>query len=250
MIIPSMTWKEMYIGLETDAHKVKIRIEKSYPKAIKFFQKSSNFPVWYIDEYKIPSTNNLHIIFYYARNTNDIKNPLCSSFCVVFSDNKRYVIRGLKMGYQHSPKSKTIMLPQIHAYTSHFLQRYKERFLRNDKLTPNEVAGLFLVRNYLPMPIMLNENVNEHFRDHGPHNDRGMRVLDGFCFTQTAIEGKESEDGIREHDRVDAMLILYTTFMNESDMSKTQRIAIDKEHIETIKRFMKELHSYPIDSMR
>ena len=70
---------------------------------------------------------------------------------------------------------------------------------------------------------------------------RGMRVQDGFCFTQTAIEGEESEDGIHEHDRVDAMLILYTTFMNEADMSDTQRGAINKEHLETWMRCMEEL---------
>ena len=68
-----------------------------------------------------------------------------------------------------------------------------------------------------------------------------MRVHDGFCFTQTAIEGDESEDGIREHDRVDAMLILYTTFMNEADMSDTQRAAINKEHFETWMRCMEDL---------
>ncbi len=59
-----------------------------------------------------------------------------------------------------------------------------------------------------------------------------MRVQDGFCFTQSAIEGEESENGIHEHDRVGAMLILYTTFMNEADMSDTQRVAINKEHLE------------------
>lgn len=32
MILSSMTWKEMYDGLATDAQKVQIRIEKSYPK--------------------------------------------------------------------------------------------------------------------------------------------------------------------------------------------------------------------------
>ena len=98
------------------------------------------------------------------------------------------------------------MLPQIHAYTSHFFLRYNERLLHKEELTLNEIAGLFFVRNHFPMPIMLYEEVNKNFKEYGAHNDRGMRVQDGFCFTQTAIEGKESEDGIHEHDRVDAML--------------------------------------------
>ena len=145
------------------------------------------------------------------------------------------------MGYKHTPKCEIVMLPQIHAYTSHFLQRYNERFLHKDALTPNEIAGLFFVRNRLPTPITLNEEININFREHGAHNDIGMHVQDGFCFTQTAIEGKESEDGIHEHDRVDAMLILYTTFMNELDMSDTQRTVINKEHFETWKRCMEDI---------
>ena len=231
----------MYDGLVADAQKVRIRINKIKPKAVKFFKKSSSFPTWYVDEYKIPATNNQYINFFYAGNVGDIEKPHYSSFCFLFNGKQRFVIRGMQMGYQHTPKCETIMLPQIHAYTSHFFQRYNERFLHKDKLTPNEIAGLFFVRNPLPMPIMLNEDVNRNFKEHGEHNDRGMRVHDGFCFTQTAIDGEESKDGISEHDRVDSMLILYTTFMNESDMSDTQRNAINKEHFETWKRCMIDL---------
>ena len=144
------------------------------------------------------------------------------------------------MGYKHTPKCETVMLPQIHAYTSHFFQKYNKRFLHREDLTPNEIAGLFFVRNPFPMPIMLNEEINRNYKEHGFYNDRGMRVQDGFCFTPTAIQAEESEDGIHEHDKVDAMLILYKTFMNESDMSDSQRIAIDKEHVMTLKRCFEE----------
>ena len=59
-----MTWKEMYDDLAQDAKKVQIRIDKIYPKAVKFFKKTRSFPSWYIDEYKIPATNNQYIIFF------------------------------------------------------------------------------------------------------------------------------------------------------------------------------------------
>ena len=243
MILPSMTWKEMYDGLAQDAKKVQIRIDKTYPIAVKYFKKTRSFPTWYIDEYKIPATNNQYIIFYYVGNAYEIEKPHYTSFSFVFSGKQRFVLRGMQMGYRHTPKCETVMLPQIHAYTSHFFQRYNERFLHKEMLTPNEIAGLFFLRNPIVMPIMLNEEVNKNFKEHGAHNDRGMRVQDGFCFTQTAIEGEESEDGIHEHDRVDAMLILYTTFMNEADMSDTQRAAINKEHFETWKRCMEDLQN-------
>ena len=75
MILPSMTWKEMYDGLAMDAQKVQIRIEKSYPKAVRTFKKTKTFPAWYIDEYKIPATNNQYIIFYYAGNPSEVEKP-------------------------------------------------------------------------------------------------------------------------------------------------------------------------------
>lgn len=242
MILPSMSFKEMHDGLMADSKKVQIRIDKIYPKVVRQFKKSRSFPVSYIDEYRIPATNNQYIIFYYAANYTEADRPHYVHFFVLFSDKQRFVIRRMSMGYKHTPNSEMVMLPQIHAYTSHFFQRYNERFLHKESLTANEIAGLFFVRNPKLMPIMLNENVNRNYKEHGSHNDRGMRVRDGFCFTQTAIEGKESEDGIRENDIVDAMVIIYTTFVNEFDMTDTQRIAINKGHLETWMHCLEDLH--------
>lgn len=245
MILSSMTYKEMFTAIKEDMHKLKIRIDKTYPKAIRFFKHAKSFPTWFIDDYTIPSTNNQYIIFFYAGNIGEIEKPHYKTFSVLFCENQRYVIQGMRMGYQHTPKCETIMLPQIHAYTSHFFQRYNERCLLNfnrENLSPNEIAGLFFVRNPgPPIPIMLNDEVNRNYKKYGDYNDRGMRVNDGFCFTQTTIDGNPSSDGIREHDKVDAMLIIYTTFMCESDMSETQITAINKEHIETYKRCMEAL---------
>ena len=42
MILPSMTWKEMYDGLAQDAKKVQIRIDKTYPIAVKYFKKQDH----------------------------------------------------------------------------------------------------------------------------------------------------------------------------------------------------------------
>lgn len=238
MILSSMSYKEMYDAIVADVQKIQIRIDKVLPKVVRQFKKSRSFPVWYVDEYTIPATNNQHIIFYYSANISEAEKPHYQSFTIVFADRQRYVIKGMTLGYQHTPNSEVIPLPQIHAYTSHFLQRYNERFLHNDKLSANEIAGFYLLRNPLPIPIMLNEDINIKYKEYGIHNNQGMRVRDGFCFTNTAIDGRESEDGIREHDRVDAIAVIYTTFLNEGDMSGEQRIAIKKEHIETFKRCM------------
>lgn len=248
MILPSMTYKEIYDDLVADAKKIEIRIEKMLPKAVRHFKKSLSFPDWYIDEYKIPSTNNQHIIFFYAGNEREIECPHYTIFSIMFNDRQRFVIKGFKMGYRHTPQSKMEELPQIHVYTSHFFQRYNERFLHNDNLTSNEVAGLFFIRNPRPIPINLNEEINRNFKEHGEHNLHGMKVNDGFCFTQSALDGKASEDGIRENDEVESMLFLYTSFINRANMSDIQIEAIEKEYYEVLKRCVDEIEN--INSLR
>ena len=243
MILASMTPKELFDNLDRDSKKVMIRIDKIYPKAVKFFKRSSAFPAWFMDEYKIPSTNNQYIIFFYASKRDEAEKPRYRSFCIVFFGAHRFVIRGMRMGYKHTPQSEFIMLPQIHVFTSHFLQRYKERFLCEENLTTNEIAGLFLVRNPKVVPIQINEEVNRNYKNHGENSGIGMRVPDGFCFTQTALEGQMSEDGNRNNDIVGTMIIVYTTFMKESEMSDTQRAAVNKEHLETLKHCAEVLSS-------
>lgn len=63
MILPSMTFKEMNDALNADARKVQIRIDIILPKAIKQFKKTRIFPAMYVDQYRIPSTNNEYILF-------------------------------------------------------------------------------------------------------------------------------------------------------------------------------------------
>lgn len=241
MIVPTMTCKEMFDGLEKDFQKIQIRIDKNRPKAIKYFKTTRSFPMWYTDEYKIPVTNNHYIIFYYAGNEREIEKPRISYFCIVFCGNQRFVIKGMRGGYQHTLASELVMIPQIHAYTSHFLERYRERCHFNKKLTTNEIAGLFLSRNPEPIPILLNENVKKNYEKYGEFNKYGMLFPDGFCFTQTANECRMSEDGNLEHDNVDAIMIVYTTFLNEKNLSATQKVAIEKENLETWKRCFEAL---------
>lgn len=230
----------MHEELSNDSKKVQIKIDYLMPKAIKAFRKTRVFPAWQVYDYTIPATNNKYVIFFYTGNISEIEKPHYTAFNIVFYRNQRYVVNGMKMGYRHTPNSEMVMLPQIHAYTSHFLQRYNERFLKKDGLLANEVAGLYLIRNRRPVPINVNEDVDRNIKEHG-ESVGGVRVNDGFCFTQTGIEGEMDKGGNREKDQVDAMVIVYTTFMNESAMTESQCEAIDKESMEVWKRCMEDI---------
>ena len=66
MILPTMTYKEMYDHLAADKQKVDIRKEYFLPKAIRVFKKKMKFPAWEIYEYTVPATNNKYVIYFYA----------------------------------------------------------------------------------------------------------------------------------------------------------------------------------------
>ena len=133
---------------------------------------------------------------------------------------------------------------QIHAYTSHFIQRYNERFLKDDSLTANEIAARYLSRNTIAMPLKQNEGINRNHEKYGEKGQYAFRVRDGICFSYSAVDGIESEDGDSHKDKVEALYICYTTFMNESKMTDTQRKAILKEHWEKWLQFVKKLILY------
>ncbi|WP_288237022.1 hypothetical protein [uncultured Alistipes sp.] len=245
MILPSMTCKEMYDHLAADMQKVEIKKEYLLPKAIKSFRKETRFPAWQLYEYKIPATNNQYIIYFYAESRARAEKPAVDSFFILFDQKKRYVIKWGASGYQHTPDSPMMAIREIHAYTSHFLQRYNERIFKDKSLTANESACRYLSRNTLAVPIQQNEEINLNHEKYGEYGQQAYRVRDGVCFTQSEVKGIMSEDGDRHKDKVDAVLILYTTFMNESKMTAAQRSAIFKEHVQT---WMKTYEYYQKES--
>ena len=240
MILPSMTYKEMYDHLAADKQKVEIKKDYLLRKAIKNLRKASRFPAWEIYEYKIPASNNQYIIYFYAESRTRADKPEVSSYCILYNGKQKLVIKWGAGGYKHTPDSPIMGIRRIDAYTGHFLERYKERILKDESLSPDEVAVRYLTRNDIAMPIEQNENINRNHERYGDTGQYAYRVRDGICFAQSMIDGIMSEDGNRHKDKVDAILVLYTTFMNESKMTDSQRNAIFKEHCEKWTQFYED----------
>jgi len=245
MIVEGMSYLEAYNQIESDLPKVEKWAEKYIPKVTKAFGKGRKFPQYHIEKYTHVITKNEYRIFYYLGNAKEKVNYVI--FFVTFYNNERLVIRTDIYRYKHTPKSREVLLPIINIYLTHFIKRYNERCLHLENVSDDVIAGYFFARNELSWQIPLNENIKRNFQKYGCSNEFGMRVKDGFCFVSTMIEGKQSDDSIKENNRVDAMRLVYTTFMKESDMSDTQRAAIEKEHIETLKECMNEFRDMLID---
>lgn len=249
MLLPTMSYKEMYDHLATDLKKVKIKEEYLLPKAVKEFRKERRFPAWRWYEYTIPSTNNKYIIYFYAESRAFIEKPEVDYFCIVFDGKKRFVVQWVACGYKHTENSPLMLIRQIHAYSSHFFERYNERILKDKSLSANDIACRYLSRNKFGMPITMNAEINKHLEKYGAGAKYGFRVRDGFCFAMSGIQGDINEYGDPQNDKVDAMGIVYTTFMNESDMKDTQLAAIDKEHYAAWLRYVDDMQKEAKDGI-
>ncbi|MBQ8853079.1 MAG: hypothetical protein IJZ67_02100 [Alistipes sp.] len=238
-----MTYKEIYDNLANDLKKVQIKEEYLRSRAIREFKKERKFPAYRWYEYTIPSTKNTYVIYFYAESKLSIEKPMVDNFAIVFENKKRFVIKWAAGGYKHTENSPLVFIRQIHAYTSHFFERYNERILHNSTLSANDVSCIYLSRNKLEegIPIEMNEEINKHLKQYGEDAKFGFRVRDGFCFAMSRCEGEIDAGGDRTKDKVNAMLVLYTTFMNESDMGESQRSAIKRGCLKTWRHYIQDI---------
>lgn len=240
MLLTTMSCKEMFDNLATDKEKVDIKKEYFRSRATKELKKKTKFPAYVCYEYKIPATQNKYFIFFYAANKFMAEKPDVNSFCELFDNNKRFIIKWGISPYQHCKNSKHIYLPQIHAYPSHFFQRYKERCLKDETLSTNDVICRYFARNGKDFfPIKITNEINNNIEKYGIAGEIGCIVTDGFCFTQSKLEGTPGEN--RVDDKIDAMLLIYATFISKNEMGKNQYEAI-KAGEETALSLLKDFY--------
>ena len=215
MIVANMNLHEVYDTLMGEMQKLDWKRDVLLSKAAREMDRQMSFQNYVMYDYKIPSSNNQYIIYYYQEHP---FAPVLSAFlCVLYDGTKRYIIKWTEKG-----------IPEIHIYTSHFLQRYKERFLKQPDLTANEVAVRFLSRNFRMRPMAVDDRINKHIEKYGEYAGEGFLVQDGFCFKLSGEESIEGETPIR--------ISFFTTFMPLADMSDTQREAIFEECMKDVDR--------------
>ena len=240
MLVLSMSYKEMYDCLESDIPKLKYQMERCLPKISKEFRKENRFPNYKWIEYE-PSSGNKYLIIYYAPNSFRIENPFVKYCAFAWNDNYRYVITWMKGEYKHSALHDFEKLPIIYAFTNHFFDRYKKRFLNNDNLSPNDVVSRFLMRNKTYTPIEINESVNRNISFKDVSYRRGFSVEDGVCYTRINMDGVFHDIDEIGKDEVSALCFVFLTYMNKRDMSPEQLEAIENEETKTWEHFYQHI---------
>ena len=229
MIVLSMSYKEIYDCLETDMPKLDYQREKLLPKISKAFQAENQFPNYKWVEYK-PSSGTQYLILYCAQNSLEIDDPRVRYCALVWNGNYRYVVTWMMSDYKHPTMNTFEKTPMIYAYTKHFFEQYNNRFLKNPMLSANDVVCRFLMRNYTYTPIEVNKKINRNIEYKDNSYKRGFCIRDGVCFTRFDIDGEFPDIDEIGNDKVYALCFVFTTYMNQDEMSQEQNEAIEKEN--------------------
>lgn len=213
MIVANMNLHQVYADLTGELRKLDWKRDTLKKKAVTALRKSEVYPACVTYDYQMQASKNQYVIYFYCEYP--LANIQGGYLCILFDGNKRYVIQ-TGMGN----------VPEILILTSHFLQRYKERFLKQPEMSANEVAARFLARNSSLRIMPVDERINKRIEEYGEFAGEGFLGQDGFCFKLSGEETIEGEDPIR--------ISFFTTFMPLSEMSESQRDAIFLECIKDL----------------
>lgn len=237
-----MRYSEMISHLKTDFPKVQYWAKKLLPKVVKEFCKEYKSPLCKVVLYNMPESRNEFIISYYAENNYEKMRPTVMSGAIFWiDDKKRYVLTYQMSKYRHKPEHEYVDTPLLYVFTSHFIKRYNERFLKDASLSANDIIGRFLCRNKWFTPIEINEEINRNIENYDPNTSIGYKVRDGLCFTCYGFEGELSDDKNTSNDRVDTICFVFTTFISAEELKSGQIEAIDLEDAKAWERYFKTI---------
>lgn len=98
-------------------------------------KKATHFPFVYIATFKSRRGNRYKIIVTPTDKKSGLTNPILSVYSSLNTKEGTYILR-----YDW-------VLDHVSIFTPHFFKRYRERFLKDEALTPEEVRDKYLLRN-------------------------------------------------------------------------------------------------------
>lgn len=164
------------------------------PDYIRRAKKSIRFPYNYEASFKSKRGNRYNCIFTITDKKKSIRNPLFSVSTSLDTDEGTYVLR------------YDIVIGSVAIITPHFFKRYRERFLKDDIISPEEVRNKFLKRNF---------NVSIQNKEVG---DAVASCKDGYIYARLK----------------DDKTIIYVTFVS-FEMLSNEQLKVQSDLLEVIR---------------
>lgn len=235
MIVPSMSYVDIYRELDQDLRKVEIWANKLLPSVVKELKKRNRTIDWQYREYVHQESRNKYLISYFVENKNAYERPKIKIYGVVEDNGKRLIVQWGWVQWE------SVFVRNISFYSGHFFKRYRERlwpectkpmneqicryFTRNDNILNH---NLNLNLNFKGLVfIKLNEDIKRDYGKYGDNAGLGLMVKDGLCFVRVGQEG--DEDLAFDKDCKFVTIVMYDTIVNKSTLTEGQKLAIKKE---------------------
>ena len=238
MIVPTMTYREIYDALSADIDKLQIKAKALMPKMIKQFKKEGQFPAWKWVEYTHQQSRNKFLIIYYVPSAVFADNPIVSKVAFLEEDKQRIVVQWGNWPYRKFGSVEVVMMRALSLYCPHFFQRYRERVWNNSNMPYNDLLCRYFSRNKSAIPLRLTENIQRNYKQYSEYS-YSFQQTDGVCFVEHGIEGDELSIGTIEDNTV--CITLYYTIVNNSMMPELQKRAIEDGGKEYIHNHFKNL---------
>lgn len=222
MLLPTMTYLEMYECIKSDEQKLDYWKQKLHTKASKALYTNP----WHYETVTI--NRNQYIIFYYKEPHYTFSTDFTSSYCILLNGRKRMAVQVMMNGIHNHYDNKHYSIPCVNLFSEHFFERYNERFLKNNNLKYNEIVGIFFSRNNQHIPVKIDERINLNIEKYSDFERMGFKVRDGFCFTAGGIQT------LKEENTPVALGNIYTTFLDNETLDDSQIEAIKKEYLASL----------------
>ena len=134
MVVDSMSIEEVAQELLSDLPNAQHIADYRYQKYKSLVLKSRQFPVIRYYECKTVQKNNRFFVNFTAMKRGQWSKPFCHYYCIYVRPEGLYcAIVGLKNDY-------------VYIYPPHFFARYRERIIKRDDISPEDLIHLFMSR--------------------------------------------------------------------------------------------------------
>jgi len=212
MILSTASYEDIFKAIVSDEEKVYFWWEKLYQKNYRRFQEQLDKDIMVMWVYFThPQSKNRYLFWYVTtplRYVLDKDNVTGGHVLVVSDFNDRNF-------YISSAKSRPGF---IYHMTSHFLKRYRERFLGNTDAPTEEVLSLYLYRN-IKYSVSI-ENQEMSLRPDSDPDTRSLLIPDGVVFV--AVKGLALRNG------TSVIVFRCKTFVSRSILNEKQLDYLDQ----------------------
>lgn len=174
MIVPSMTVNEIHDEFFNDLRDLANKVDACKKEFERIVLKSNRYPV--VKSYKCPTKRkNILILTFRARKRSERRKPILGFYGFYSRPEGRYAA------------ALNIESNLISIYPPHFFKRYRERILKDDSISNEEVINVFFKNSWGFTAAVVNEKYESvyHCFESSDLSDKVSFVAatsDGYCF--------------------------------------------------------------------